>query len=308
MKASSPSLSSFGIEPINPQRIYQEVANQLRRNISEGKLRPGDKLPPERNLAQMFGVSRNTMREALRALELSGLLELKLGSAGGAFVLPGSSNAVVNGMRDLYFLGAITPDHLTEARLSISAAVIRMACERMTEDDLVAMEQNVAEAAKADKAGDFDERTRHHQAFHVLLAKATHNPILIATSEGIMEITRQFVKAIGPTDDQTYTLPSRRRLLALLRKRDAERAVKEMASALTKLHQGYMVKARGLPPGVPANAAPAAPVQPLKATKPVKTVKATNAVDAVKAVKPKAPHKTAAASAGARPGRKSAAG
>lgn len=105
MKASRQSPASFGIEPINPQRIYQEVANQLRRSISQGKLRPGDKLPAERNLAQMFGVSRNTVRDAMRALELSGLIELKLGSAGGAFVLSGSSNAVVNGMRDLYFLG-----------------------------------------------------------------------------------------------------------------------------------------------------------------------------------------------------------
>jgi GntR family transcriptional repressor for pyruvate dehydrogenase complex len=253
MKASASPPSAFGIEPISPQRIYQEVANQLRRNISEGKLKPGMKLPPERDLAKMFGVSRNTMREALRALELSGLIELKLGSAGGAFVLPGSSNAVVNGMRDLYFLGAITPDHLTEARISVSAAVIRMACEHMTTEDLMALENNVVMAAETDKAGNFEERTKYHQAFHVLLAKATHNPILIATAEGIMEITRQFVKAIGPTEDQTYTLPSRRRLLAHLRKRDADKAVKEMTSALTKLHQGYMVKARGLPPGVPAS-------------------------------------------------------
>jgi len=269
MKASGPSPSSFGIEPISPQRIYQEVASQLRRNISEGKLKPGDKLPPERNLAQMFGVSRNTMREALRALELSGLLELKLGSAGGAFVLPGSSNAVVNGMRDLYFLGAITPDHLTEARISVSSAVIRRACERMTDEDLEALERNVASAAQMDKAGNFEERTKYHQAFHVLLAKATHNPILLATTEGIMEITRQFVKAIGPTEDQTYTLPSRRRMLAHLRQRDAEKAVKEMTSALTKLHQGYMVKARGLPPGVPASVASApAPARPPRGPKP----------------------------------------
>ncbi len=267
---ASPTPSDFGIEPISPQRIYQEVASQLRRNISEGKLKPGDKLPPERNLAQMFGVSRNTMREALRALELSGLLELKLGSAGGAFVMPGSSNAVVNGMRDLYFLGAITPDHLTQARVSVSSAVIRMACERMTDEDLALLEHNIALAAQSDKAGNFEERTKHHQAFHVLLAKATHNPILLATTEGIMEITRQFVKAIGPTEDQTYTLPSRRRLLGHLRKRDAEKAVKEMTSALTKLHQGYMVKAQGLPPGVPASSvvSATAPARPPRGPKP----------------------------------------
>ncbi|MBO9650548.1 MAG: FadR family transcriptional regulator [Variovorax sp.] len=244
----------FDVVPINPQRIFQEVANQLRRLISEGKLRPGDKLPPERELAKRFGVSRNTMREALRALELSGLIELRLGATGGAFVLPGSSNAVVAGMRDLYFLGAITPQHLTEARIAVSAAVIRVACERITDEEIDALEANVAAAEQAKKAGDFEERTRHHQAFHVMLARTTHNPVLIATTEGIMEITRQFVKAIGPTDQQDYTHPSRKRLLKHLRARDTEKAVAEMTSALTKLHRGYMINAET--PGANAPAPP----------------------------------------------------
>ena len=252
MPATPPA--DFQVAPISPQRIFQEIADQLRRNISEGKLKPGDKLPAERELAQMFGVSRNTMREALRALELSGLIELKLGATGGAFVLPGSSNAVVNGMRDLYFLGAITPEHLTDARISISAAVIRMAVPRITDDELAALEANVAAAEAAHKAGNFAERTRHHQAFHVMLATTTHNPIMIATMEGIMEIMRQFVKAIGPQDWPSYTLPSRRRLLKHLHARDAEAAVKEMTSALKKLHQGYLVMAQGTRPGEPVKA------------------------------------------------------
>src|SRR6266699_5804118 len=96
MNVSDGTAAQYGIEPISTQRIYQEVASQLRRSISEGRLRPGDKLPPERSLSAMFGVSRNTVRDALRALELSGLIELKLGATGGAFVLSGSSNAVVN--------------------------------------------------------------------------------------------------------------------------------------------------------------------------------------------------------------------
>ncbi|WP_076999794.1 FadR/GntR family transcriptional regulator [Variovorax sp. KK3] len=254
---SSLDPDGFDVVPINPQRIFQEVANQLRRLISEGKLRPGDKLPPERELAKRFGVSRNTMREALRALELSGLIELRLGATGGAFVLPGSSNAVVAGMRDLYFLGAITPQHLTEARIAVSAAVIRVACARITDEEIDALEANVAAAERARQAGDFEERTRHHQAFHVMLACSTHNPVLIATTEGIMEITRQFVKAIGPTDEQNhYTHPSRKRLLKHLRARDTEKAVAEMSAALTKLHRAYMVKAEA-----PGNA-PSAPAPP----------------------------------------------
>lgn len=247
----SPKPVDLQVAPVAPQRIFQEVADQLRRIISEGKLKPGDKLPPERELAQLYGVSRNTMREALRALELSGLIELKLGATGGAFVLEGSSNAVVNGMRDLYFLGAITPDALTEARVAVSASIIRVAVPRITDAEVDALAANVSAAESAHKAGNFAERTRHHQAFHVLLAKATHNPILVATMEGVMEVTRQFVKAIGPQDWPTHTLASRKRLLRHLRARDTEAAVKEMTAALRKLHQGYLVKAQGLKPGEP---------------------------------------------------------
>lgn len=247
--AMSRTASVIGIEPISSQRVFQEVADQLRRNISEGRLKPGDKLPAERDLAAMFNVSRNTMREALRALELSGLIELKLGATGGAFVVEGSSNAVVNGMRDLYFLGAITPENLTEARIALSTVVIQIACARWTEEDLATLEHNIAAAALAQSQGDFAERTKRHQAFHVLLAKITRNPILIATTEGILEITRQFVRVIGPTEDQNYTLASRKKLLRHLRNRDAMEAVQEMTTTLSKLHQGYMVKARDRIPG-----------------------------------------------------------
>jgi DNA-binding FadR family transcriptional regulator len=257
-RPAAPPATDFDVAPISPQRIFQEVADRLRRNISEGKLKPGDKLPAERELAQLFGVRRNTMREALRALELSGLIELKLGATGGAFVREGSSNAVVNGMRDLYFLGAITPEQLTDARIAISGAVIRMAVDRITDAEIDALEANVAAAARAHTAGDFEERTKHHQAFHVLLARTTHNPIMIAAMEGIMEVTRQFVKAIGPQDWPSRTLPSRKRLLAHLRARDAEAAVAEMTSALRKLQQNYLVMARGLKPGEPVPAGRAA--------------------------------------------------
>lgn len=254
MRPASPAVD-VQVARVAPQRIFQEVADQLRRSISGGRLKPGDKLPAERELAQQFGVSRNTMREALRALELSGLVEMKLGATGGTFVVEGSSNAVVNGMRDLYFLGAITPDALTEARIAISDSVIRVAVSRITDAELAALQANVAAAEAAHRSGNFPERTRHHQAFHVLLAKATHNPILVATMEGVMEVTRQFVQVIGPQDWPSHTLPSRRRLLKHLRARDAEAAVKEMTAALRKLHQGYLLMAQGAKPGEPVAAA-----------------------------------------------------
>ena len=114
-------VSALGFAPIAPQRAFEDIAAQIRDLVAGGKLKPGDRLPAERDLSAKFNVSRNTLREALRALELSGMIELRKGASGGAFVLPGNSGVVVNGLRDLYHLGAITPEHLTEARISISA-------------------------------------------------------------------------------------------------------------------------------------------------------------------------------------------
>jgi len=222
---------SLGFEPIAPSRAFEEIAAQIRELVASGRLKPGDRLPAERDLSAKFNVSRNTLREALRALELSGMIELRKGASGGAFVLPGSSGVVVNGLRDLYHLGAIRPEHLTEARVWLSEVVVRVACERLTE--------NIALATKADKAGNFQQRADLHREFHNLLAAATRNPIITITMEGVMEVMREFVKTIGPSDN-AYTLPSRRRLLKHLRARDADAAVAEMNKFLERLQANYM--------------------------------------------------------------------
>ena len=231
--------SAVGFSPIAPQRAFEDIAAQIRELVASGRLKPGDRLPAERDLSAKFNVSRNTLREALRALELSGMIELRKGASGGAFVLPGNSGVVVNGLRDLYHLGAITPEHLTEARIWLSEIVVRVACERMTEDDLQALEDNVDLAAKAQKAGDFDERARLHREFHNLLAASTRNPIIDITMEAVMEVMRKFIERIGPSENP-YTIPSRRRLIKHLRARDAEAAVAEMTKFLERLQAQYM--------------------------------------------------------------------
>lgn len=231
--------NAVGFAPIAPQRAFEDIAAQIRQLVATGKLKPGDRLPAERDLSAKFNVSRNTLREALRALELSGMIELRKGASGGAFVLPGNSDVVVNGLRDLYHLGAITPEHLTEARIWLSEIVVRVACERMTEEDLQALEANIDAAARAQKAGDFEERARVHSRFHNLLAASTRNPIIEITMEAVMEVMLKFIERIGPSDNP-YTLPSRRRLVKHLRARDSDAAVAEMTKFLDRLQAQYM--------------------------------------------------------------------
>lgn len=237
--ATAAALDSFSA--ITPHRAFEEIADQIRALVANGRLRPGDRLPPERELAAAFRVSRNTLREALRALELAGMIESRKGASGGAFVRPGSPQVVVGGMRDLYHLGAITPEHLTEARIWLSEMVVRVVCERATEEDFAALETNVDAMRRADAAGDFDGRQRLNREFHVILARATRNPIVAITMEGVMAVLGQFIAQIGPGTNP-FTLPSRERFLRLLRARDADAAVGEMASFLKRMQKSYLAQ------------------------------------------------------------------
>lgn len=226
-------------EIISSARAVDVIAAQIRDLIASGQIEPGDKLPSERDLASRLQVSRNTLREAQRALENAGIIEIRKGASGGAFVLKGNSGIIVNGMRDLYHLGAITPQQLTDARIWLSDIIVRIACQQATEEDFQALDANIAAMAAADAAGQFDERQRLNREFHLILARITRNPIIESTMEGVMEVMGQFIKRIGPSDNP-FTLPSRRRLMKHLRARDAGAAVKEMTRLLVGLQTKYL--------------------------------------------------------------------
>lgn len=224
---------------VAPSRAVDGISVQIREMLATGRLKPGDRLPAERDLATRLRVGRNTLREALRALEHAGIIEMRKGATGGAFVRAGSSGVIVNGLRDLYHLGGITPEQLTEARIWMSETIVRVASERATDEALQALDANIKAAASAGAAGDFDERARLNREFHVILAKATRNPIMISTMEGIMAVFGQFIARIGPSDN-SFVLPSRRRFMKHLRARDADAAVAEMTKVLRRLQSNYL--------------------------------------------------------------------
>ena len=225
--------------PVAAPRAFEEIAAQIRAELSSGRLKSGARLPPERELAARFGVSRNTLREALRSLENAGLLELRKGATGGAFVRESTAEAVVTGMRDMYHLGAIQPGHLTEARIWIESAVIRAACERATAADLAALDANVAQALEATRADDFYKTAAIHLDFHKLLAQATRNPVMVIMMEAVTDVMQHFLDTIGPTPNP-YVMPSRRRFMQHMAARDAESAVAEMEKHLKRLHRHYL--------------------------------------------------------------------
>jgi len=224
---------------VRAPRASDEIAAQIRAELAAGKLGVGSRLPSERALAEQFGVSRNTLREALRSLEYAGLLTLHKGAHGGAVIAQRGDQAVSNGLQDLFSLGAIQPAQLTEARIWLEAVIVREACRRATPDDIAALRRNVAETEAAMAADDFPLRAEKNIEFHRILARMTGNPMMELLVNAVLDVLRGFIRTIGAYPNH-HVLPSRRRFIAHLEAGDAEAAVAEMEASLKRLQRSYL--------------------------------------------------------------------
>src|SRR5436190_3639698 len=116
--------------PVSVARASSAIAEQIRTAILTGKLKAGDRLSPERELAEQFGVSRVTVRDALRSLEAMGLIEVKVGARGGAFVTAPTGSKVAQTMSDMMLMSVSTPEDIVEARLIVELGTVTLACAR----------------------------------------------------------------------------------------------------------------------------------------------------------------------------------
>ena len=162
-------------------RISEIIVDQIRLLMRQGQLKPGDRLPPERDLCERFGVSRVTVREALRMLESSGLVEIRVGARGGAFVTAPSSDRVGEGLADLLTLSVISAADVTEVRMILEVGIVALVCERATEEDLADLEAICQRSEAALAAGDYSMDMSLE--FHVRVAQATHNPAIVMLVE-----------------------------------------------------------------------------------------------------------------------------
>lgn len=221
--------------PIRSKRLFEEICERIREELASGRLKPGDKLPPERELAERFGVSRAALREAFRGLEMSGLLRLQKGAKGGAFIAD-AMPTMRQSMRDVVSVGRISLNDLTEARVLIQEAIVRLACKRATAADFAALEADIDRTEMLTRQGRLRERLDYSINFYKVLAQTTKNQVMILTIDALTYILRTVIAELGP-HPRLDLVESRRTFLRHLRARDAEAAVGEMTDHLTKLHQ-----------------------------------------------------------------------
>src|SRR5437660_1118054 len=171
---------------VRTPRVYEHIVAQIERAIYEGRLAHGDKLPPERQLGRRFGASRVAVREALRALEHRGLLEVRQGSAGGHFVCPVDASVVSRDFRTLLQLGRLTATQLAESRLIMEPEVARLAAERATDLDVKELRALLDERF-AVLAGGRDPRELDLE-FHRRLAATGRNPVHAVAIHALMDL------------------------------------------------------------------------------------------------------------------------
>ncbi|MBI4608529.1 MAG: FadR family transcriptional regulator [Candidatus Rokubacteria bacterium] len=217
------------VEPIKSTRIYEEIVRQIKTLVQEGRLKSGDKLPPERDLAERFRVSRTSVREALRALESVGLIEIRAGE--GTFVREISVESLIEPLALVILTQREAVGELFEARRLLEPVIASLAARRATKDEIHEMERILEEQAKEVAAG----RTGLAQdaAFHAAIASSAHNRAITRIVHALMDLLAQSREdSLHTPGRPTRSHQDHRRILDAIQRRDSAAAQRAMLDHL----------------------------------------------------------------------------
>lgn len=188
--SSQPTLD--GIQPVESGRVSRLVAQQLEELLRSGQIAAGDRLPPERALAEMFGVGRNSIREALRELEIRGLLDRRRGH--GTRVRDADVSDILAPLRSVITLSGTAVDHVIEFRRTFEPSVSALAARNLTESSAEMLTEAFRTYRKAiqPRSTAASVPLRADANFHRAIAVATGNPIVIALHDALDEMLVDF--------------------------------------------------------------------------------------------------------------------
>jgi len=208
-------------KPIDKSRRAEIISRQLRISIFKGGYQPGEKMPSEHELAEGFGVSRIIAREAIRDLERSGLVEVRRGAHGGAFVKQMKHDAATSIMRDILELANARPTSILEVRLDLEPIIAAYAAERANTEDIESMRSHLNNEPKTPG----HDYMRWNTGFHRLVARTSHNPVYNLLANIILDLAEDMI--IHYTDNRVYhDKTSHPAILDKIVKKDAKGAKK----------------------------------------------------------------------------------
>ena len=190
-------------KPAKQNRIFEDVVEQIQDAILSGQVKPGATLPSERELREVFKVSRGTIREALRVLEQKGLIEIKLGVGGGAVIKEASVDVLAESLDLLIRHHKVSMKHLAEFRMGVEGDMAAIAVKRATPRDIEELERITKMAQSyCDKGPDYVRQfLEADMQFHLTLSRITKNPMYEAIGriihENILSYYKDFIERKG---------------------------------------------------------------------------------------------------------------
>jgi len=233
-------VSTINFNRVSSQKLYIQIYNQILSEIEVGSFKEGEKLPTERELCDLFNVSRAPVRQALSALELNGVIYSRQGE--GVFVK--NSKVLTGNFQTAFFLKSISPEDIVEARMSIEPLIIEFAALRATDEDIRALQKTIKKMEKETKAGVYEPDT--DEILHKQIAEASHNDLFIKFMSAISNAMKQqemwhFIR------DRTVTRPEYRdinfqehqSLIKAIEDHNPKEAVDVMTSHMENLYERY---------------------------------------------------------------------
>ena len=220
------STRPMGPAVTNPSRTFETVQDHILDQIRSGNLKSGDRLAPERELASGLGVGRSAVREALRSLEMSGMLSFKRGVGGGAFIRESGSEGIEASIRSMLILGRLPLIDLLEIRASLLGQCARLGAQRGNKQDFARLDKNIDDLENCismfnNQAAAIKPATD----FYRLAARASHNTLMILLVNAIADLVTEMLAKLDHRP-RVDSVTSRREMVAAMREGRADDAAR----------------------------------------------------------------------------------
>jgi GntR family transcriptional repressor for pyruvate dehydrogenase complex len=237
---ASATPAKIELQAIRPTRnkIYEQVAEQLQKRILE-QLKPGDLLPPEREMARMLGVSRSSIRDAIRSLELLGLLEPRQGV--GTMVREPSAESLTNPLAGVLRQKRKVVSELLDVRKIVEPPLARRAAQHISAEAIATLEKILARQQQKVRIDEL--AIEEDSEFHYQIALAADNSVVLKVVDVLMDLLRETrERSLQVEGRQQKALAGHRRILAALKRHDPEAAEAAMRRHLQEIERIVLKK------------------------------------------------------------------
>lgn len=222
-------MAQFMFQLDRPDKITDTIIAQIRSAILEGKLIPGDKLPSEKELTEQFQTSKQTIRESLRALEHMGLLEIRKGSGGGAFVVEVDVEFTKRNLANFLYSRELSLQNLTEVRKIIEPHAAHHVARHRTKQDLARLKAIIDWSREHYLTAGGQDISLKGQEFHRIISQSTGNPLLVLMIDFVESLLKDFKDTLKLDESFCRSiLEAHEKIYQAILEKDSERAAREM--------------------------------------------------------------------------------